>query len=156
MSEFDPVSWHEIEAVSDPPGATVREYVAQLREDVTAETPANAVKHIYDVWKREQDAAERAPEQGAAMLIAYELEREGVIALDDAAMPSLTERRPSSDRLEDLFWNREETMWWIAVRTGVHWALVQYWLYEDDIPLQERNLTDETLAKVRAYRDERA
>jgi hypothetical protein len=47
-------------------------------------------------------------------------------------------------------------MWWIAVRTGVHWVLVQYWLYEDDIPLQERNLTDETLAKVRAYRDERA
>ncbi len=46
-------------------------------------------------------------------------------------------------------------MWWTATRVGVHWALVQYWLYEEDIPLQERNLTNESMARVRAYREQK-
>jgi hypothetical protein len=29
---------------------------------------------------------------------------------------------------------------------------VRYWLYEDGIPLRERNFAAETMARIRAYR----
>jgi hypothetical protein len=149
MSEFDPVPWDDIEAVSGPPAATVREYVEEMRADVRDDPPAIAVKRIYDRWKAEQPRSDRLPAQGAATIIAYELEREGVVELGpESGVPSLTERRPDADRLEALFWEEEYTMWWIGVLTGVHWALVNCWLYEERIPLQERNLTAETLAAI--------
>jgi hypothetical protein len=37
--------------------------------------------------------------------------------------------------------------------TGVHPSLVTYWLYEDDIPLMERNYTAEAMERIRTQRD---
>lgn len=46
---------------------------------------------------------------------------------DEGDVWSVTDRRPGNKRLEGLFLAKA-TAWWIAVRVGVHWALVLYWL----------------------------
>ena len=66
---------------------------------------------------------------------------------------SIVERRPETDRLEELFWERERTLWWIGLLVGVHPSLVTYWFYEDNIPLMERNFTEDSLEQIRAYRE---
>lgn len=170
MGEFDPVSWDTVEAVLGAPTVEIGGYVDRLAPDVRDEEPFVAVKTVYDAWKRDLGADRTLPDQGAAFVVAYCLERDGVISLDadeersagfgaragaDAGVGvgSLVDRRPDRERLRELVWEREETMWWIAVRYGVHWTLVNHWLYEDDIPLMERNFGEESLARIRAHRE---
>lgn len=43
--------------------------------------------------------------------------------------------------------------WWIAVRCGVHYSLVQYWRYEADLPLMRRHAPDRPLERVDATTD---
>ncbi|MFC6826231.1 hypothetical protein [Halopelagius fulvigenes] len=40
----------------------------------------------------------------------------------------------------------------IGVLCGVHPSLVSYWLSEGDIPLMERNFTEESMRRIRTYR----
>lgn len=105
MSKFDPISWGTIEAVIGSPAAGVTEYVEQLSDDVSDEKPPVAVKAIYDAWKDELGDDRTIPDQGAAFVIAYLLEREGAITLEEPeqAIPSITDRRPSGERLCELF-----------------------------------------------------
>jgi len=55
--------------------------------------------------------------------------------------------------IRELFWEREQTLWWIGLLAGVHPSLVTFWFYEADIPLMERNYTDESLEQRQAGRE---
>lgn len=156
MGDLDPVSWETIEAVVGPPAAGVVEYVDRMQDDLRGEDPYVAVKAIHDAISSDPDAT-TVPGQGEVFVVAYLLERRGVISPGGAdaggGFPSIVDRRPDGDRLRELFWEPERTMWWLAIRLGVHWALVRYWLYEDDIPLRERNFPEESMERIRAYRE---
>lgn len=58
----------------------------------------------------------------------------------------MLDRRPDGETLREWFWEDEEVPWWLSVRLGVHYSLVVFWLWEDDVPLMRRNVPDETLA----------
>jgi hypothetical protein len=156
MTALDPVEWSDIEAVRGRPAANLTPYVERMQDSVADDSPFVAAKTIYDTWKSELGSERSTPDQGAAFIITYLLERSGTLALDDGdegTTPSVvTDRRPPPERLRQWFWEREHTMWWIAIQTGVHWSLVNYWLWEDDIPLMERNFLDETLQEIETYR----
>ncbi|MFB6138041.1 MAG: hypothetical protein ABEJ42_06845 [Halobacteriaceae archaeon] len=155
MGDLDPVSWEEIAAVLGPPAPAVTAAVERHRDDLRDVPPYEAVKTVHDALAADPDGAD-VPDQGEVLLVTYLLERDGVVDLDAApetGVPSVLARRPSDERLRELSWDRERTMWWIAVRLGVHWSLVRYWLWEADVPLKERNFGPESMAKLRAHRD---
>lgn len=156
MGDFDPVSWDAIEATIGPPAPEVTEHVEKMREEVYAEDPYDAVKAIHDALY-EDDADRTVPSLGEPFVTAYLLEKAGIIAPGDgetgSEYRSIVERRPDSERLRELFWERERTLWWIGLLTGVHPSLVTYWFYEDGIPLMERNYTEESLERIRAHRE---
>lgn len=159
MAAFDPVDWEAIVAVRGEPGVQVRRYVDRLAEDVADDPPGVAVKTVYDTWKEKRGADRSPSDQGAAFLIAYLLEQKGVLALETASgdgpsLPSMSDRRPAPDTLEAWFWEREWPLWYVAVETGTHMSLVYYWLWEDDVPLMERNFLDDTLAEIKSHQSE--
>lgn len=154
MGEYDPVSWETIEAVDGPPAPEVTEIVEEMRDAVHDETPSDVVKAIHDgLYADERERT--VPSLAEPFITAYLLENEGVLDPNGAEREyrSIVEHRPDPDRLRELFWEQERTLWWIGLLVGVHPALVTYWFYEDDIPLMERNLTDESLERIRDYRE---
>lgn len=154
MAACDPVPWEAYETALGPPAAEVVDYVDRLANDVADKSPYEAVKTVHDALATELDADERSvPGLGDPFVTAYLLESRGIVDAGDLGYDSLVERRPSEKRLRDLFWEREYTLWWIGVLTGVHASLVTYWCYELDVPLMERNLTAESLAAVRSKGD---
>lgn len=156
MGEFDPVSWETSVAALGSPASEVTDIVEQMQEEVHDTTPYDAVKTLHDALYTE-DVDRTVPSVGEPFITAYLLEKNGVIVPDEddteSDYRSIVERRPSSDRLRELFWERQRTLWWIGILTGVHPSLVTYWLYEDDIPLMERNYSEESMEQIRAYRE---
>lgn len=154
MGDFDPVTWDAIEAAFGPPAPEVTEYVDRLRDEVYEKDPFDAVKTIHDALY-DDEVDRTVPSLGEPFITAYLLEREGVIdpeAASEREYRSLVDRRPDGERLRELFWERERTLWWIGLLTGVHPSLVNYWFYEDDVPLMERNFTAESMDRIRAVR----
>ena len=149
MDPMGPVPWTDVIAVRGIPGEEVQPFVQRDAPELPDE-PAKSVKIVYDDWKTSLGDDRTLDDQAAAYLIAYLLEHRGAIHLDetDALGGSLLERRPSDERLRELFHDQERTLWWIAIECGVHHALVSRWLYEADIPLLRRNLGDETARLV--------
>jgi hypothetical protein len=147
MTDLEPVSWDAIEAAVGPPADDVLPYVEALADEVAGDPPAVAVKTVYDAWKAGLGEDRSTDDQGAAYVIAYLLERQS--ALGDWSH-SLTGRKPGRERLHELFWEREHTLWWMAVEAGVHYTLLTYWLYEESVPLARRNLTAETREAIDA------
>ncbi|MEF8907036.1 MAG: hypothetical protein V5A13_04160 [Haloarculaceae archaeon] len=155
MGDRDPVSWETRAQALGDPAAEVEEYVGRLAVDVRGEDPYAAVKAVHDALSEDLADEERSvPGLGEVFITAYLLEKRGVIDPEEGGeYPSLVARRPSTDRLRELFWDRERTLWWIGIVTGVHPSLVTYWLYEDDIPLMERNYTGEAMERIRAQQE---
>ena len=151
MGDFDPVPWDVREAAIGTPAAEIAEAVERRRADVSGDDPYHAIKTVHDSLYA-AEAERTVSSLGEPFITAYLLERRGVID-PGGEYRSVVDRRPSSDRLEELFWERERTLWWIGMVVGVHPSLVTYWLYEDDIPLMERNYTAESLAKIRASKE---
>lgn len=154
MGAFDPVSWGTIETAIGPPASEITVHVEQLQEEVTGADAYEAVKTVHDAID-ESGVDRTVSSVGEPFVTAYLLERAGVIApAEDApdGYRSIVHRRPETDRLRHLFWDEKRTLWWIGLLAGVHPALVTYWLYEDDIPLMERNFTDDSMEKIRAVR----
>lgn len=155
MGEYDPVSWETSEAALGPPAAAVTELVERMQGEVYDESPYDAVKTIHDAFP-EADVERTVPGLGEPFITAYLLEKDGVIAPGEdvgGEYRSLVERRPTPAELRELFWERERTLWWIGVLTGVHPSLVTYWMYEDDIPLMERNYAEESMELIRDHRE---
>lgn len=146
MDPMEPVPWEDVIAVRGVPGEELQPFVERHAADVADDDPADAVKTVYDDWKVSLGDDRTLDDQGAAFLIAYLLEHRGAIHLDEADAPggSLLDRRPDDERLRELFHERERTLWWIAIEYGVHYTLVTRWLYEADVPLLGRNLSEET------------
>jgi len=145
MSELDPVPWSDVLAVTTPTGVQCEQVLEQHRDDLDPDaTPQKLVRTLYGAWHEEWDPG---PEQGGAYVFAYLLEREGILDLP-GPLPPLTERRPDDETLDE--WMHEEHLlpWWIAVRCGVHWALVQHWLREADVPVCRRNVPDPLLEEI--------
>lgn len=156
MGDFDPVSWDTRVAAIGPPAPEITEYIEQLNEEILGDDPYEAVKTIHDALY-EADVERTVPNPGEPFVTAYLLEQEGIISPEGedsgSGYQSIVERRPTRGRLRELFWEREYTLWWIGLVTGVHPSLVTYWCYEYDIPLMERNYTDESMKQIRAYRE---
>jgi len=158
MADMDPVPWDEVEAATGPPAAAeVEPYVEELKDELADPDPPDdyeAVKMVYDAWKTDLGEERSLSDQGAAYVVTYLLERERIIDLRGRRQGTLLKRRPDPDELRERFWDDEQTLWWMAVESGVHYALVTYWLWEANVPLAERNLSDETLARVETGREE--
>lgn len=156
MGRYDPVRWETVTAAIGPPAQEVTEHVERLREEVRENDPYVAVKKIHDALY-DDDVDRSVPSLGEPFITAYLLEKNGVITPDESDpesdFRSILGRRPTSERLRELFWDRERTLWWIGLLVGVHPSLVTYWFYEDDIPLMERNFTEESREQIRAYRE---
>lgn len=156
MGAFDPVPWETVEAAIGPPAAEVTVQVEQMQEAVRGNDPYDAVKAIHDALY-DDDVERTVPSLGEPFITAYLLEKNGIITPEEDGeggdYRSLVERRPTSQRLEELFWERERTLWWIGLLVGVHPSLVTYWFYEDDIPLMERNYTEASMEQIRAHRE---
>ncbi len=153
MGAFDPVSWEAVEATIGPPAPEVAEHVDRLQAEVEGKDPYDAVKTIHDALYAD-DVDRTVSSLGEPFITAYLLEKGGIIAPGDSGSEyrSLVERRPSGERLEELVWDQERTLWWIGLLVGVHPSLVTYWCYEADVPLMERNYTAESMDRIRAYR----
>lgn len=154
MAALDPVHWDDIVAVSGPPGERVEARIEAMADDLADRDAYDAVKAVHDSLAADPDANAGPPDQGEVFLVAYILERDGLSDPGDGPLPSVAGRRPDDETLRAAFWDPPRTMWWVAVRLGVHWSLVRYWLYEASIPLRERNFTPETLAEIRAAAEE--
>lgn len=156
MGKYDPVSWEISEAALGPPAAAVTWLVERMKGEVYEETPYDAVKTVHDAFS-DADLESAVPNLGEPFITAYLLEKEGVIspANDDerGEYRSLVRRRPPAEELRELFWEQERTLWWIGILTGVHPSLVTYWMYEEDIPLMERNYAAESMNQIREYRE---
>ncbi|WP_222913411.1 hypothetical protein [Natrinema sp. SYSU A 869] len=158
MGNFDPVSWETSEAALGPPASEVTEMVNQLQGEVHDKDPYDAVKTIHDALY-DDDVDRTVPNLGEPFITAYLLEKNEIISPRDddtgSEYRSIVTRRPTGERLRELFWERERTLWWIGILTGVHPSLVTYWFYEYDIPLMERNYTEESMEQIRAHREAR-
>lgn len=156
MGDFDPVSWDTSEAALGPPAAEVTDVVERMQGAVHEMDPYEAVKTLHDALY-DDDIDRTVPSLGEPFITAYLLEQNGVITPEpdetDTEYRSLVQRRPSTERLRELFWERERTLWWIGILTGVHPSLVTYWFYEHDIPLMERNYTEDSMEKIRTQRE---
>lgn len=150
MAALDPVHWDDIVAVTGPPGKRCEARVDAMADDLRESDAYEAVKTVHDALAADPGP----PDQGEVFLVAYVLERDGVVDPTDGPLPPVAGRRPDDERLRAMFWDPPRTMWWVAIRVGVHWALVRYWLYEASIPLRERNFTPDTLAEIRAHGDD--
>lgn len=130
--------------------------VDQLQGEVHEKDPYDAVKIIHDALY-DEGIDRSVPNLGEPFITAYLLEKNGVIAPHDddtgSEYRSIVTRRPTRERLRELFWERERTLWWIGILTGVHPSLVTYWCYEYDIPLMERNYSEESMEQIRAHRE---
>lgn len=152
MADMDPVPWEDIEAAIGPPTATeVVEYVEEWQDETSLldpPEPYEGVKEVYDEWKSDLGEERQLSDQGAAYVITYLLERDRAIDLRGRGQGTLLKRYPGKEQLRELFWDEEKTLWWMAVELGVHYSLVTFWLWEADIPLAERNLSDETVQQI--------
>lgn len=156
MGDFDPVSWDTREAAIGPPAPEITENVERLKGEIYGNDPYEAVKTIHDVLY-EEDVERTVPNPGEPFITAYLLEKEGIISPDkensESEYQSIVGRRPSRERLREFFWEQKYTLWWIGLVTGVHPSLVTFWFYEYDIPLMERNYTEESMKRIREYRE---
>jgi len=109
MGDFDPVPWNVRTAAIGTPAAEITEAVEERRADVSDDDPYQAVKTVHDSLY-DAEAERTVPSLGEPFVTAYPLERRGVIDPDDGEYRSLVDRRPSSDRLEELFWERKRTL----------------------------------------------
>lgn len=157
MGPTDPVPWAPLAELGAHTCLQCEAVFEDRRDELGGDRDREtAVARLYEWW-HDAYGDEVGAEQGGAYVFAYLLEREGIVdpgeqhAGDDAPLPaSLIDRRPDAATLERWVWDDEQVFWWIAVRCGVHYSLVQYWLYEADVPLMRRNVPDRLLEGVDA------
>lgn len=149
MAATDPVEWEDIDRVRKHTSHQCEAVFEAHREEIPADaTLEGAVALLYEAWHEEYDTG---PDQGGAYIFAYLVEKHGLAEpVDEPAVApaSLVERKPDAGTLRRLFWEDEQVPWWIAVRLGVHYNLVQFWLREEDIPVMRRNVPDEYLEEI--------
>ncbi len=153
MDETAPVDWTQLEEVRPEP--TCRTVFDSHREDLAEfDTLQPAVNHLYEAYHEAYGPAQRVPDQVAAFVFAYLVELADIASLSEtdsevaAEMPAIMDRHPGEDELDRLIWEEETVPWWLAVRFGVHYSLIIYWMWEADIPLMRRNIPSETLGQI--------
>ena len=156
MAPTDPVPWEPLVELGEHTCLQCEAVFEDCREDLDPEWDREtAVATLYEWW-HDAYGDDVGNEQGGAYVFAYLLERGGTVdpgeapAVDGGAPASLRGRRRDDATLERWVWTDGQVLWWIAVRCGVHYSLVQYWLYEADVPVMRRNVPDRLLAEVDA------
>lgn len=83
-------------------------------------------------------------DQGDAFVFSYLLEDAGFAEFsgEDTDPESFKHRKPDHDTLFDLYWKKERELSELAVQFGVDTALIKQWMFEMDIPLRRRELTE--------------
>lgn len=142
--DLSPVSWDEIEAVQETTSVQCLSIFEKNCDELSSRDFQTAVDTLYNDWKRGY-GADRGPDQGAAYVFAYLLEKHEIATPERF---SVAERKPAPDDLEELFWNEGALSWWIAMIYGVHYSLIMFWMREEKIPLMRRNLSDELLEQI--------
>ena len=153
-----PVDWATLEAAGVRPEPTCRALFERHRDALEEfGTRYEAVEYLKRVATDELDASERPPDQGLVYVLAYLVEREGVAPQTEespgALGVSLLERRPDPGAMERRFWDDERMFWWLAVEYGVHYSLVVYWFWEEDVPLMRWNIPEERWPAIDAVRE---
>lgn len=89
--------------------------------------------------------------QGNAFVFSYLLEDAGFAEFsgEDIDPESFEERKPDHDSLFELYWEDERELSELAVRFGADTALVKHWMFEMEIPLRARELTEAQRDKLR-------
>lgn len=82
-------------------------------------------------------------DQGDAFVFSYMLEDAGFAEFsgNDTDPDSFEGRKPNRDVIFELYWDEERSLSELAVRFGVDTALIKHWMFEMDIPLRKRELT---------------
>lgn len=153
MDELEPVPWDYIDRAFDRTFYNCPAAFEAHREQFDAGW-WQGLMSMYDAWKSEYKR-DGDPDHGAAYLLAYFAERGsltiGPNTTSAESLAGLRDRRLDTDTLEQWFWDERRTMWAIAVRTGTHFALVKYWLREDDVPLMVRNFGPESRGRLAEF-----
>lgn len=159
MAPTDPVPWEPLVDLGQHTCLQCEAVFEDRRGDLDPGWDREtAVDRLYEWW-HDRHGDDLGNEQGGVYVFAYLLEREGLVepgvepTVGGGVPASLVARRPDDATLERWFWDAEQVPWWIAVRCGVHYSLVQYWLYEADVPLMRRNVPDRLLEQVDATGD---
>lgn len=157
MDKRDPVDWDSIEKAVGRSARACEEVFENHHEEIEeGSTVQEAVWHLDTIWKSKPEDERSVPDQGAAYLFAYLLEKEGIVSYNlnesetSIEPKSLVDRKPDAETLRKLFWEDELVLWQIAVEYGVHYSLVTYWFWEEDVPLMRWNITQERLEKIDA------
>lgn len=155
MGPTDPIPWEPLAELGAHTCLQCESVFERHRGDIDPSWDREtAVAKLYEWW-HDAYGDDLANEQGGVYVFAYLLEDANLVdtaalpSADEASIPrSLFERRPPEETLERWFWEDGQVPWWIAVRCGVHYSLVQYWLYEAGIPLMRRNVPDPLLDRI--------
>ncbi|GAA0245727.1 hypothetical protein ACFFQF_04920 [Haladaptatus pallidirubidus] len=147
MDDFSPVQWDDIDRACDRTFYDCPE-AFETHRDEFEDGWWPGIKRAYDKWKTEYKR-DGDPDQGATYLLAYLAELDEIATVPGDR--SLLDRRPDEETLRTWSWDENQTMWAIAIRTGTHFAVVKYWLREDDIPLKWRNFGEESKARLRKF-----
>lgn len=61
---------------------------------------------------------------------------------EDTDPESFKQRKPDYDTLFNLYWEEERDLSELAVHFGVDTALIKHWMFEMEIPIRGRELTE--------------
>lgn len=92
----------------------------------------------------------------------YLLEKSGHVTLDGelfdtASMepPSLVDRKPDADLLEEMYWEEDMSRREIGIRFSVPWVVVDLWLRDSDVPMKRGHLAPYTQDAIDRLRDDK-
>ena len=122
----------------------------------------SAVTSLYEKWGEHWSGHVRGPDPWYVFeAFLYLLEKHGYADFDGDLTkpetydpPSLVDRKPSSDTLNELYWDEGRSRGEIGFRYSIHPLLVSLWMFEEDIPLQRSNLRDRVVRMIEERRDD--
>ncbi|MFC4550799.1 MULTISPECIES: ParB/RepB/Spo0J family partition protein [Halorussus] len=146
----DAVEWDTIEKADANPSIRQRRIIY----DQTKLPGSKDWEQLLDSLLGEYEKKFKNPEQGDAFVFAYFLESDGEISCSDSSSAepnSLVQRKPDKSTLEEWYWEHNRTPQMIAVQLGVHADLVDYWLFEDEIPKRKNDFGQATQEQIEKY-----
>ena len=155
------VHWDELEEIclgSIPLVSTLESIFDKERSNVGERDWFSAAHFLYQEFADEH--AVEHDTHAIHQVFLYLLETNGYVAfagnLSDPESDeplSLTARRPSADKLEELYWAEGQTTGEISLRYSVNTRLVRFWMYEHDIPIRRATLDSYQQEKLDNLRD---
>jgi hypothetical protein len=90
--DLSPVSWDEIEAVHETTSLQCLSIFEQHRDDLSSLSFQTTVDTLYNDWKQ-SCGADRGPDQGAAYIFVYLIEKHEIVTPDGFSVGNENHRR---------------------------------------------------------------